>query len=176
MRLAIIGLALALAFPAAAEEIRLGAYRPTTVTCVNPNGTQESCAGGGAGGATAANQTAPQADPGSDATKAVSVQGITGGKAVPVSQSGTWTVQPGNTANTTAWKVDGSAVTQPVSAASLPLPSGAATSALQTTGNTALTTINTTLGSPLPGRRLDREHQLRGDADGTWNVTNVSGP
>ena len=34
---------------------------------------------------------------------------------VPVSQSGTWTVQPGNTVNTTAWKVDGSAVTQPVS-------------------------------------------------------------
>ena len=51
---------------------------------------------------------------------------------VPVSQSGTWTVQPGNTANTTAWNVDGSAVTQPVSAASLPLPSGAATSANQT--------------------------------------------
>lgn len=35
-------------------------------------------------------------------------------------QSGTWTVQPGNTANTTAWKVDGSAVTQPVSIASVP--------------------------------------------------------
>jgi hypothetical protein len=35
--------------------------------------------------------------------------------AIPASQSGTWTVQPGNTANTTAWKVDGSAVTQPVS-------------------------------------------------------------
>lgn len=35
----------------------------------------------------------------------------------PASQSGTWTVQPGNTANTTAWKVDGSAVTQPVSIA-----------------------------------------------------------
>ena len=34
-----------------------------------------------------------------------------------VTQSGTWTVQPGNTANTTAWKVDGSAVTQPVSIA-----------------------------------------------------------
>lgn len=30
-------------------------------------------------------------------------------------QSGVWTVQPGNTANTTAWKVDGSAVTQPIS-------------------------------------------------------------
>jgi len=36
---------------------------------------------------------------------------------VPAAQSGTWTVQPGNTANTTAWKVDGSAVTQPVSMA-----------------------------------------------------------
>jgi hypothetical protein len=34
---------------------------------------------------------------------------------VAATQSGTWTVQPGNTANTTAWKVDGSAVTQPVS-------------------------------------------------------------
>lgn len=34
---------------------------------------------------------------------------------VQAAQSGTWTVQPGNTANTTAWKVDGSAVTQPVS-------------------------------------------------------------
>ncbi|WP_142249751.1 hypothetical protein [Bradyrhizobium sp. UNPF46] len=34
-----------------------------------------------------------------------------------VTQSGTWTVQPGNTANTTPWKVDGSAVTQPVSIA-----------------------------------------------------------
>lgn len=52
--------------------------------------------------------------------------------ATQASQSGTWTVQPGNTANTTAWKVDGSAVTQPISASSLPLPSGAATSALQT--------------------------------------------
>ena len=31
---------------------------------------------------------------------------------------------------------------------SLPLPTGAATSALQTTGNTSLTTINSTLGSP----------------------------
>ena len=39
--------------------------------------------------------------------------------------------------------------TQPISAASLPLPSGAATSALQTTGNTALSTINSTLGSPM---------------------------
>jgi len=52
-------------------------------------------------------------------------------------QSGTWTVQPGNTANTTAWKVDGSAVTQPVSASSLPLPTGASTAAKQPALGTA---------------------------------------
>jgi hypothetical protein len=34
---------------------------------------------------------------------------------LPVSQSGVWTVQPGNTPNSVAWKVDGSGVTQPVS-------------------------------------------------------------
>lgn len=62
---------------------------------------------------------------------------------VAATQSGTWTVQPGNTANTTAWKVDGSAVTQPVSAASLPLPTGASTAALQTTGNSSLSSIDT---------------------------------
>lgn len=33
---------------------------------------------------------------------------------VAASQSGTWTVQPGNTANTTAWKVDASSVAVPV--------------------------------------------------------------
>jgi len=37
------------------------------------------------------------------------------GSSVNATQTGTWTVQPGNTANTTAWKVDGSGVTQPVS-------------------------------------------------------------
>ena len=47
--------------------------------------------------------------------------------------------------NATAVKVDGSAVTQPISAAALPLPAGAATSALQTTGNASLATIATNL-------------------------------
>lgn len=46
--------------------------------------------------------------------------------------SGTVTANQGS-AGASAWKVDGSAVTQPISAASLPLPTGAATSALQTT-------------------------------------------
>src|SRR6266404_6983009 len=44
---------------------------------------------------------------GTSNTNVLSVQGIASGTASPVSatQSGTWTVQPGNTANTTAWKV-----------------------------------------------------------------------
>lgn len=50
-------------------------------------------------------------------------------------QSGTWTVQPGNTANTTAWKVDGSAVTQPVS--------GTVTAAQATAGNLNATVVGT---------------------------------
>lgn len=68
---------------------------------------------------------------------------------IPVTQSGTWTVQPGNTANTTPWlatinqggnsaavtgsnalKVDGSAVTQPVS--------GTITANIGTSGSLAL--------------------------------------
>lgn len=42
-----------------------------------------------------------------------------------------------------AARVDGSAVTQPISAASLPLPSGASTSAAQTTGNNSVASIDT---------------------------------
>jgi hypothetical protein len=65
--------------------------------------------------------------------------------------SGTVTANQG-TAGATKWLVDGSGVTQPVSAASLPLPTGAATSALQTTGNTSLSTIAT--NTPALGQAL----------------------
>lgn len=55
----------------------------------------------------------------SDSTGVLSIDDNAGSLTVDgtlgATQSGTWTVQPGNTANTTAWKVDGSAVTQPVS-------------------------------------------------------------
>lgn len=51
-----------------------------------------------------------------------------------------------------ALKVDGSAVTQPISAAALPLPIGASTSALQTTGNNYLSTLATNL--PVQGQAL----------------------
>jgi hypothetical protein len=49
------------------------------------------------------------------------------------------------TVTSTRLLTDGSGVTQPISASALPLPTGAATSALQTTGNTTLGTIDTKL-------------------------------
>lgn len=116
-----------------------------------------------------------------------------GTDSVAATQSGTWTVQPGNTANTTPWlqtisqggnsatvtasnalKVDGSAVTQPISAASLPLPTGAATSALQTTGNSSLAAISaqlpTTLGQQAAAASLAVVTQADA-APATQNVT-----
>jgi hypothetical protein len=58
---------------------------------------------------------------GTPAGGVVSIQGVASGQAVPVSgtvsaaQSGTWTVQPGNTANTTAWLVTGTGGVFPAS-------------------------------------------------------------
>ena len=63
-----------------------------------------------------------------------------------------------------ALKVDGSAVTQPVSASSLPLPSGAATSAAQTTGNTSLASIDSKLTAPLSVTGPLTDTQLRASA------------
>ena len=55
----------------------------------------------------------------------------------------TVTVKADTAANqTNAFKVDGSATTQPISAASLPLPSGAASSSAQTTAQASLTSID----------------------------------
>jgi hypothetical protein len=51
------------------------------------------------------------------------------------------------TVTSTRLLVDGSGVTQPVSATSLPLPTGASTSALQTTGNTSLGNLDTNIGA-----------------------------
>lgn len=49
---------------------------------------------------------------------------------------------PSLTVSSTRLLVDGSGVTQPVSAASLPLPTGAATAANQSTGNNSLSSID----------------------------------
>ncbi len=62
---------------------------------------------------------------------------------------------------TSAWKVDGSAVTQPVSAVALPLPAGASTSALQTTANASLVSIDSKLTSPLTVTGPLTDTQLR---------------
>lgn len=67
--------------------------------------------------------------------------------ALPVSQSGTWTVLPGNTANTTAWLVTGTGGTFPATqsgtwnlnniSGTVSLPTGAATAAKQPALGTA---------------------------------------
>lgn len=63
--------------------------------------------------------------------------------AIPVTDNGGSLTVDGTVGISGTVTVDGSGVTQPVSAASLPLPTGAATSANQTTGNTSLSTIAT---------------------------------
>lgn len=75
----------------------------------------------------------------------------TAGEIGPLVQGAVTTAAPTYTTATTnalslttagALRVDGSAVTQPISAAALPLPAGASTSALQTAGNATLTAIS----------------------------------
>jgi len=163
--------------------------------------------------------------------------GSIGNSSFASTQSGTWTVQPGNTANTTAWLVTGTGGTFPVTgtfwpyslgqqvagssvpvvltaaqlttltplstvtvtqgtasnlnatvigtgtfatqltgatnninniAGTISLPTGAATSALQTT-------INTTLGSPFQVGGSIGNTTFASTQSGTWNITNVSG-
>lgn len=80
--------------------------------------------------------------------------------------------------------VDGSGVTQPISAASLPLPTGAATSALQTSGNSTLVAINSkidacdtddvTIGAALPaGSNNIGDVDVASIAAGDNNIGNV---
>lgn len=115
----------------------------------------------------------PTGPAGTPATDVITVQGIAGGTA------------------------------QPISAASLPLPTGASTSAAQTTAATSngapgdaacttdtascganaqrqriaqrLTTINTTLGTPFQAGGSIGNTTFAATQSGTWNITNVSG-
>lgn len=82
----------------------------------------------------------------------------TAGEVGPLIQAAVTTAAPTYTTATTnplsltiagALRVDGSAVTQPISAVSLPLPTGASTSALQTTGNASLASIDGKLPATL---------------------------
>lgn len=58
--------------------------------------------------------------------------------------------------------------TQPISAASLPLPTGASTAA-------GLTTINTTLGSPFQAGASIGNTSFAATQSGSWNLVNISG-
>jgi hypothetical protein len=80
---------------------------------------------------------------------------------IAATQSGTWTVQPGNTANTTAWKVDGSAVTQPVSGTFWPATQPVSGTVTVTDGAGALNVI------------VD-SGAIAATQSGTWNVGTVS--
>jgi len=83
----------------------------------------------------------------------VSTGGLTDAelRATPVPVSGTISTDGLTDADLRASpvEVDGSGVTQPISAASLPLPTGAATSANQSTANASLSSIDSKLTSPL---------------------------
>jgi hypothetical protein len=86
-----------------------------------------------------------------------------------------------------AWKVDGSAVTQPISAAALPLPLGASTEAKQDTGNTSLSSIDGKLNSlgqktmagsvpvTLASDQTPLSVAVTGNSAGTSALSNVSG-
>lgn len=137
---------------------------PVPISC--PDGTT-SCFGGGGGGGGNVVVTNDAGNPvpvafQNDAGNPIFINGSISatnpsvsatGSPVPSSATYSGMVVGGNlvglagTAN--GLKVDGSAVTQPVSASALPLPTGAATLTAQNTGNTSLASILTTLGSPM---------------------------
>jgi hypothetical protein len=61
---------------------------------------------------------------------------------VAATQSGTWTVQPGNTANTTAWKVDASSVAVPITDNAGSLTVDGSVTVTQATGTNLHTVID----------------------------------
>jgi hypothetical protein len=68
---------------------------------------------------------------------------------LPITLGGSITIGSVDQGNpgVSAWPVDGSGFTQPVSAVSLPLPTGASTSSKQDTTNTSLSGIDTKIGT-----------------------------
>lgn len=84
--------------------------------------------------------------------------------AIPASQSGTWNIT--NVSGTVS------------------LPTGASTSALQTTGNTSLSNIDagvpealgqTTMAASMPVTIASDQSAVPASQSGTWNITNISG-
>lgn len=107
-------------------------------------------------------------------TQSTSPWVVTGSGTAGSAAAGVVTIQ--GIASMTAVKVDGSAVTQPISAASLPLPTGAATSALQTTGNTTLSTISGQLPATLGAKTTANSLAVNIASDQTVPVSAASLP
>lgn len=97
--------------------------------------------------------------------------------AIPATQSGTWNIGT-LTSITNPVAVTGTfwQATQPVSAASLPLPTGAATSALQTTGNTTLSAISGQLPTTLGAKTTANSLAVTVASDQTVPVSMASAP
>lgn len=112
----------------------------TTVNLVGGSGLPTGT-GGGSGGGSSSNasvSTTGSAVPGSATYLGINSGGNLTGWNGAVTNAGTFAVQA---AQSGTWNITNISGT-------ISLPTGAATAALQTTGNTALSTINTTLGSP----------------------------
>lgn len=149
------------------------------------------------GASTAALQTQPGIDIGdvtvNNATGAAAVNVQDGGNSLTVdgtvaaTQSGTWTVQPGNTANTTAWLVTGTGGTFPATqsgtwninniSGTISLPTGAATESTLSTLNgkipANLTVSSTRLLVDASGTTQPVSSTL--DLSSTSTLSNVSG-
>jgi hypothetical protein len=106
------------------------------------------------------------------ATDKAVVVAVSPNNTVAATQSGTWTVQPGNTPNTTAWKVDGSAVTQPVSGTvtSRVVGNGGATldatvaaGTAPTNGVAVLAQANTAAPAPTNGQTIVLQTDIAGN-------------
>jgi hypothetical protein len=96
----------------------------------------------GAGDASAANQTVVEANPGSDATKAIAVQGVTGGKALPVSGTFWQATQPVSNAGTFAVQSNLQTGTNVVGKVGIDQTTPGTTNAVQVTGGAADATNN----------------------------------
>lgn len=127
------------ALPIHAQSLVTGKVQTGTPSYVNDQNVPLSLDATGAlkvtGGAAAAPGGSVTA-PGTSGSQAQAVQGINGGVPLPI-QGG----------NGTAVKTDGSGTTQPVSATSLPLPTGASTEGTLQTVATSNTAISTATGT-----------------------------
>jgi hypothetical protein len=140
----------------AGSNTYLAAITSTGATALNISGGSGLPAGAGGGG-------------GSGGSGSNASVGATG-SSVPSSATYVGMNVGGNTAGLTGTsnglKVDPSAVTQPISAASLPLPSGAATSANQATGNTSLATIAANTATTAAGTTASSAQAIQGVTNG----------